>query len=194
MAHEALSYEVFRSSGIAAPRTGYARVTVNGTYKGMYLNLETYDDVMLEQWFPETDHLYEGSYGLFYDVSTVENAYSEHYQVDEGDEANRSDLQNLLDTANDFLSVDQHSNESPDRPVPVTLECQGPIHAGTRHLQDEGAGSHAGQIRIIEGLGHCGTDLRNRVQVDSAVPVDDHSHQGAPSCVEELHAFEINAE
>jgi hypothetical protein len=102
MSHEALSYEVFRSAGIAAPRTGYARVTVNGTYKGMYLNLETYDDVMLEQWFPETDHLYEGSYGLFYDVSTVENAYSEHYQVDEGDEANRSDLQNLLDTANDF--------------------------------------------------------------------------------------------
>ena len=68
----------------------------------MYLNLETYDDVMLKQWFPETDHLYEGSYGLFYDVSTVENAYSEHYQVDEGDEVNRSDLQNLLDTANDF--------------------------------------------------------------------------------------------
>ena len=102
MSHEALSYEVFRSAGIAAPRTGYARVTVNGTYKGMYLNLETYDDVMLKQWFPETDHLYEGSYGLFYDVSTVENAYSEHYQVDEGDEVNRSDLQNLLDTANDF--------------------------------------------------------------------------------------------
>jgi hypothetical protein len=102
MSHEALSYEVFRSAGIAAPRTGYARVTVNGTYKGMYLNLETYDDVMLEQWFPETDHLYEGSYGLFYDVSTVEDAYSEHYQVDEGDEVNRSDLQNLLDTANDF--------------------------------------------------------------------------------------------
>ena len=102
MAHEALSYEVFRSSGIAAPRTGYARVTVNGTYKGMYLNLETYDDVMLEQWFPETEHLYEGSYGLFYDVSTVENAYSDHYQVDEGDEVNRSDLQNLLDTAKDF--------------------------------------------------------------------------------------------
>ena len=71
MSHEALSYEVFRSAGIAAPRTGYARVTVNGTYKGMYLNLETYDDVMLKQWFPETDHLYEGSYGLFYDVSTV---------------------------------------------------------------------------------------------------------------------------
>ena len=102
MAHEALSYEVFRSSGIAAPRTGYARVTVNGTYKGMYLNLETYDDVMLDQWFSETEHLYEGSYGLFYDVSTVENAYSEHYQVDEGDEVNRSDLQNLLDTAKNF--------------------------------------------------------------------------------------------
>lgn len=102
MSHEALSYEVFRSTGIAAPRTGYARVTVNGTYKGMYLNIETYDDVMLNQWFSETDHLYEGSYGLFYDVSVVEDAYSEHYQVDEGDEVNRSDLQNLLDTANDF--------------------------------------------------------------------------------------------
>jgi len=102
MSHEALSYEVFRSTGIAAPRTGYARVTVNGTYKGMYLNIETYDDVMLARWFPETDHLYEGSYGLFYDVSTVENANSAHYEVDEGDELNRTDLQHLLDTSRNF--------------------------------------------------------------------------------------------
>jgi hypothetical protein len=104
MSHEALSYEVFRSMDIAAPRTGYARLTVNGVYKGMYLNIETYDDVSLARWFPKTTHLYEGSYGGFYDWTTVADAYGPHYEVDEGDELNRTNLQTLLNTAQNTSS------------------------------------------------------------------------------------------
>ncbi len=99
MVHEALSYEVFRSMGVAAPRTGYARVTINGVYFGIYLNLETPDSVSLPRWFPTTAHLYEGSYGGWW--GDVGDAFSGHYEVDEGSEANRDDLQTLLNTARD---------------------------------------------------------------------------------------------
>ena len=97
MVHEALSYEVFRAMGVAAPRTGYARVTINGVYFGIYLNLETPDTVSLPRWFPTTGHLYEGSYGGWW--GDVGDAFSGHYEVDEGSEADRTDLQTLLDTA-----------------------------------------------------------------------------------------------
>ncbi len=95
--HEVLAYEVFRAMGVAAPRAGYARVTINGTYYGIYLNLETLDNVALPRWFPTTGHLYEGSYGSWW--GDVGDAFSGHYEVDEGDENNRDDLQTLLNTA-----------------------------------------------------------------------------------------------
>lgn len=63
MLHEALAYEAFRAASIAAPRTGYAYVRVNGEDYGLYLNVETLDDVALPRWFEATGHLYEGAYG-----------------------------------------------------------------------------------------------------------------------------------
>ena len=99
MVSEVLSYEVFRSLGVAAPRTGYAQVTINGTYRGIFLNVETLDSVALPRWFTGTQHLYEGSYGSWW--GDVGDAFSGHYEVDEGDEEDRTDLQNLLDTARD---------------------------------------------------------------------------------------------
>ncbi|MBM4185649.1 MAG: hypothetical protein FJ207_15755, partial [Gemmatimonadetes bacterium] len=97
MVREVLSYEAFRSLGIAAPRTGFAQVTINGTYRGIFLNVETMDSVALPRWYPTTQHLYEGSYGSWW--GDVSDAGSGHYEVDEGDEEIRTDLQTLLDTA-----------------------------------------------------------------------------------------------
>ena len=51
MIHELLAYKVFRSAGVAAPRTGYAYLRVNGADYGVYLNIETLDTVMLPRWF-----------------------------------------------------------------------------------------------------------------------------------------------
>lgn len=102
MISEALSYEVFRSLGIASPRTGYAKVTINGVYRGIYLNVETMDSIALPRWYSTTQHLYEGSYGSWW--GDVGDAYSGHYEVDEGDEDDRSDLQELLDTARNLTS------------------------------------------------------------------------------------------
>ena len=54
MVHELLAYEAFRAVGIPAPRTGYAFVRVNGADYGVYLNVETLDDVSLPRWFSST--------------------------------------------------------------------------------------------------------------------------------------------
>lgn len=93
MIHEVLAYEVFRSVGVAAPRTGYADVRLNGEDYGLYLNVETFDDVSLERWFGPFDdpqHLYEGEYG-----SDVTPEGVDAFEVDEGDEDDRSDLEVL---------------------------------------------------------------------------------------------------
>lgn len=88
--HEAISYRVFRAMNVAAPRVGYATVSLNGAEYGLYSHIETVDDRMLERWFYETQHLYEGSYWM--DVwPDNEGAF----EVDEGDPYNRSDLRAL---------------------------------------------------------------------------------------------------
>lgn len=97
MVRESLAYHVFREMGVAAPRVGYARVTINGAYFGIYLNVETMDEVALPRWFATTGHLYEGSYGNWF--GEVADAFSGHYEVDEGDEGNRADLQELIAVA-----------------------------------------------------------------------------------------------
>ena len=61
MMHERLAYELFRAAGIAAPRTGYAYVRVDGDDYGLYLDVETPDELMLRRWFATTKHLYEGN-------------------------------------------------------------------------------------------------------------------------------------
>lgn len=95
MVHEALAYEAFRGAGIAAPRTGYAYVRVNGEDYGLYLNVETLDDVALPRWFETTGHLYEGAYG-----SDLTPGGAAAFEVDEGDEDDLKDLEALIAAAN----------------------------------------------------------------------------------------------
>ncbi len=52
MVHETLAYDTFRAMGVPAPRTGYAFVRVNGEPYGVYLNVETLDDVSLPRGSP----------------------------------------------------------------------------------------------------------------------------------------------
>jgi CotH protein len=96
--HETLSYRVFRAAGVAAPRTGFAWVRLNGEDFGLYLNLENLDKVNLERWFgpfAEPQHLYEGESGV-----DVEPDRAGEFEVDEGSEADRSDLEALIESAN----------------------------------------------------------------------------------------------
>jgi hypothetical protein len=107
MLHEALAYEVFRAAGVAAPRTGYAYLRVNGDDYGVYLNVETPDAVSLPRWFTSTGHLYEGEH-----VDLAPGA-AEDFEVDEGSESDRADLAGLI------AAVDDSADGWSERIAPV---------------------------------------------------------------------------
>jgi CotH kinase protein len=92
--HETLAYEVFRAAGIAAPRTGFAWVRLNGEDFGLYLNLENLDKINLERWFGQfkepPQHLYEGEDGV-----DVEPGRAGEFEIDEG-KKELSDLEALI--------------------------------------------------------------------------------------------------
>lgn len=96
MVHETLTYRLFRSLDLPAPRTGYAFVRVNGEPYGVYLNVETLDSISLPRWFATTRHLYEAQVGL--DVSL---GAAPLFEVDEGKGSKREDLEALIVAAND---------------------------------------------------------------------------------------------
>ena len=59
---EELMYRMFREAGLPAARTGYARLSINGTHYGLYSVVEVTDDPMLERWFADSNgNLYENA-------------------------------------------------------------------------------------------------------------------------------------
>ncbi|HUQ01448.1 MAG TPA: CotH kinase family protein [Kofleriaceae bacterium] len=63
MAHEMLAYALYDAMGVPVPRHSYARLTVNGQYFGLYLNVETVDRRFLARNFVSSQGaLYEGTY------------------------------------------------------------------------------------------------------------------------------------
>jgi len=97
MLHETLTYELFHALDLPASRTGYAFVNLNGEKYGLFLNVETLDEISLPQWFPTTGHLYEA------DASGVDVRPGEAgtFEVDEGDDEDLGDLEALIAAAND---------------------------------------------------------------------------------------------
>ena len=95
MIHETLAYSAFRAVGVPAPRTGYAFVSLNGEDMGLYLNVETLDDVALSRLFATTQHLYEGEY-----ADDVLPGEASSFEVDEGSDTDRADLDALIAAVN----------------------------------------------------------------------------------------------
>jgi spore coat protein CotH len=104
MIHEAASYRLFNAMGIPASKTGYAKVFVNGTLKGLYLNVETPDDIFLSKRFVDpTQHLYEAvAFGDLKVGNDVGGENTGKYLVDEGwhTTPNKLDLKKLIEVAN----------------------------------------------------------------------------------------------
>ena len=71
---------------------------VNEQSYGLYLNLETYDDISLSRLFGTTQHLYEAEAGE-HGVDVTPGGAGE-FEVDEGDEDDRSDLEALIAATN----------------------------------------------------------------------------------------------
>jgi spore coat protein CotH len=62
-----LAYRLFNAAGVQAPRCGFARVTVNGKYLGIYSNVESVGKPFLERRFGNSSgNLYEGTLADFY--------------------------------------------------------------------------------------------------------------------------------
>jgi CotH kinase protein len=97
MVHETLTYELFHALELPASRTGYAFVNLNGAKYGLFLNVETLDEVTLPQWFPTTGHLYEADAA----GTDVRPGQAGTFEVDEGDDEDLSDLEALIVAAND---------------------------------------------------------------------------------------------
>jgi hypothetical protein len=99
MIHETLAYSLYRAAGVPASHTGYAYLRVNGEDFGVYLNIETLDDLAMEKRFDgvfdDPQHLYEGESG-----ADVVPGGAPEFEVDEGDEADRSDLEALIAAVN----------------------------------------------------------------------------------------------
>lgn len=94
MIHEQLAYMLFRDAGVPAPRTGYARVFVNGELYGLYATVEVIDNSeFLDQWYGNDEgNLYEGEYGSdFYDDWVTS------FDLDNGTDVAFQDLQELTD-------------------------------------------------------------------------------------------------
>ena len=62
-----LSYKMFNDSGTLAPRCGFAKVTVNGKYLGLYSNVESVKPQFLKRAFGDgTGDLFEGTIADFF--------------------------------------------------------------------------------------------------------------------------------
>lgn len=101
MTHEALAYQMFRDAGVVAPRTGFANVTINGAARGLFLNLEPYDDVSLAWHIRNLLHLYEADAvptakrSVWIKPDLTAAVVDAAFEVDEGEKGNRDDLRAL---------------------------------------------------------------------------------------------------
>lgn len=102
--HEFGAYKLHNAMGVVAPNTGWAEVFVNGKSKGVYLNVETPDDIFLSKRFKDpTQHLYEGQAWADLKPGNDDGLESTgKFTVDEGWAAtpNKADLTALIAAAN----------------------------------------------------------------------------------------------
>ena len=104
LVHELGAYKLYNAMGVVAPSTGWAEVFVNGKSKGVYLNVETPDDILLSKRFKDpTQHLYEGQ--AFADLKPGNDSGGEYegkFTLDEGwaTTPNKADLTALIEAAN----------------------------------------------------------------------------------------------
>lgn len=113
MVRDVLSYRLFTDMGLVAPRTGFARVYINSgsgfEYKGLYLNLESYDEIMMARWRTSMQHMFDAMWapswnrfskactGTWFAPDIRVDDYRCNFEVDRGDPENVEDLGALAD-------------------------------------------------------------------------------------------------
>lgn len=102
MLKEHVAYKAFRDNGIAAERTGYAWVTVNGEAYGLYNILEQPNKGLLERWYDDpSGNLYDGKYiwygGYSYTLLDLRSDLAVLYALEEGEDVGNADLSAIAD-------------------------------------------------------------------------------------------------
>ena len=102
--HEFGAYKLFNLMGVPAPRTGWTDLKINGLSRGLYLSVESVDDIFLGNKYKDlTQHLYEGIA-----LNDLKPGYNDgtkntgRYLVKEGwsDTPNKIDLGKLITAVN----------------------------------------------------------------------------------------------
>ena len=102
--HEFGAYKLFNLMGVPAPRTGWTDLKINGASRGLYISIESVDDIFLGTKYKDvTQHLYEGIA-----LNDLKPGYNDgaketgRYLVKEGWTAapNKNDLGKLISAAN----------------------------------------------------------------------------------------------
>ncbi len=115
-AKERLAFAAFAALGIPAPRAGYAWVTVNGEPYGLYLNVETPDDVFLARHYEDpSGNLYEAEYLWYPDGSYLlvdfNNQSDFHFEIEEGLDVGHEDVHAITVALDQFAytgEFDEH--------------------------------------------------------------------------------------
>ncbi|MBZ0268629.1 CotH kinase family protein, partial [bacterium] len=101
---EKCAYELCEAAGLPTVRTNYAALYINGTYWGLYLLIEQYDQEFLESRFGagENGNLWKGEpYGSLEYLGANESSYYDDYELKTNETANDwSGLVHLTDVLN----------------------------------------------------------------------------------------------
>lgn len=107
MMHERVAYRMFREAGVPASRAGHALVSINGESRGLYAHVETVDENLLAQWYPDLGSMWE-----LWDTDFRE-AWIPDFQHEEGVDDRTAlyataDALEIADDHNQWLATAQH--------------------------------------------------------------------------------------
>ncbi len=94
MMHERVAYKVYREAGVPAARAHHAVIYVNDELYGLFVMMDSIDDVFLKRWFDDNSgSLFEQHDGDFTDDYVLDNRF---FQLEEGED-DRVALQAIAD-------------------------------------------------------------------------------------------------
>ena len=94
LSSEVLTWDIFRSAGLPAPRVGYARLSIEGEDRGLFSVVEDIEDDFLKQWFSDSGgNLYENAKN-YCDLTAISC-----FDREEDDEGNDDALYELIESA-----------------------------------------------------------------------------------------------
>ena len=107
---EKCAYELCEAVGLPTERTNYAAVYINGSYWGLYLLIEQYDQEFIESRFgaSEEGNLWKGEpHGSLEYLGSIESSYYDDYELKTNEEENDwSGLVELCDLLNNTALAD----------------------------------------------------------------------------------------